>query len=58
MAEGRVPSTGARDTTRSLRNELGRDPGPGELAAAMGLSEAELETLRQTAEPVRFESLD
>lgn len=47
-----------REAEARLRHELGRDPGPAELAVAMGLSEAELETLRQTAEPVRFESLD
>lgn len=47
-----------RDAEARLRGELGRDPGAAELASALGLSEAELATLRQVAEPVRFESLD
>lgn len=41
-----------------LRGELGRDPGPGELAAAMGIAEVELAELRRAVEPVRIESLD
>ena len=41
-----------------LTSELGREPAPAELAAALGMSEAELENLRQAAEPIRFDSLD
>lgn len=47
-----------RDAQAQLRSDLGREPGSAELAAALGITETELETLRQSAEPVRFESLD
>lgn len=46
------------ETKLRLRGELRRDPGSAELAAALGMTEAELENLRQSAEPIRFESLD
>lgn len=49
---------GLRDAETRLRGALGRDPGSAELAAAMGISEADLAALRGAAEPVRFESID
>jgi RNA polymerase sigma factor FliA len=47
-----------REAETRLRGELGRDPDPAELAAALGIGGAELASLRQAAEPVRIESLD
>lgn len=47
-----------REAELRLRGDLGREPGSAELAAALGMTEAELESLRQTTEPIRFESLD
>lgn len=47
-----------REKATALRGELGRDPAPAELAAAMGLSEVELAQLEAASEPLRFESID
>lgn len=47
---------GAKET--ALRTLLGRDPNPGELAEAIGISEGELAALRGSSEPLRFESID
>lgn len=47
-----------RDAETRLRGELGREPEPAELAAALGLGDAELAALRHSAQPLRFESLD
>ena len=47
-----------RQTEAALRGELGRDPRPSELAAALDLTEAELAALRLSSEPLRFESID
>lgn len=41
-----------------LRGELGRDPLPHELAAAMGIAEVELLSLRDSSQPLRFDSID
>jgi len=43
---------------QALRSELGREPSAAELAAALGLSEADLATLRSSSTPLRFEALD
>jgi RNA polymerase sigma factor FliA len=58
-------SRGAVEKRRHLREEqtrlrglLGRDPEPGELAAALGISAPELASLRDAAEPLRFDSID
>ena len=42
----------------ALRNALGREPKPRELAQALGIDEAELAALRDASEPLRFDSLD
>lgn len=47
-----------REAEAALRGELGREPQAGELAAALGIGEAELETLRAASAPLRFESID
>ena len=47
-----------RQTETMLRGELGRDPDSSELAAALGIAEADLAALRLASEPLRFESLD
>lgn len=47
-----------RAKENELRGQLGRDPHDHELAAAMGLSEADLASLRHSSEPLRFEPLD
>ena len=47
-----------RDAREGLLTALGREPNEDELAAALGLSRAELEELRHAAEPLRFEALD
>ena len=41
-----------------LRGVLGRDPESHELAAALGIDEAELAGLRATTEPLRFDSIE
>lgn len=41
-----------------LRGALGREPNPRELAEAMGIAEAELVALRDTSQPLRFDSID
>ena len=55
---GAVRRRQLREAEEALRTELGREPTAPELAATLGLSEAELLTLRQAAEPIRVESLD
>lgn len=47
-----------REKETELRGELGRDPTEPELAAALGIDDAELATLRSTSEPLRFDSID
>ena len=47
-----------REKETELRGELGRDPEPQELAAALGIDEAELASLRAATEPLRFESIE
>ena len=47
-----------REHEEALRVTLGRTPGPGELAAAMGVTLAELADLRTNSEPLRFEAID
>lgn len=42
----------------ALRGELGREPSPAELAAALGINEHQLEALRSASQPLRFESID
>lgn len=47
-----------REQESALRAALGREPKPAEIAAAMGISEAELADLRASSEPLRFEPID
>ena len=47
-----------REAREGLRASLGREAEEAEVAAALGLTRAELEELRQNAEPLRFEALD
>lgn len=47
-----------REAEDKLRLQLCRTPAPHELAAALGVSAAELETMRQSGQVVRFESLE
>lgn len=47
-----------RDKENVLRGELGRDPTLPELAAALEMEEGEVEMLRSSSEPLRFESID
>lgn len=47
-----------RERESTLRGELGREPTSAEVAAALGMSDVELESLRSASEPVRFESID
>lgn len=47
-----------REAETALRGELGREPNPAELAAAMGITEAELASARASSEPLRFEPID
>lgn len=47
-----------RAQEEALRGQLGRQPGPAELATALEISEGELAGLRAASEPLRFESLD
>ena len=42
----------------ALRGQLGREPTPAELAAALEITAAELADLRASSEPLRFESID
>ncbi|SFF75772.1 RNA polymerase sigma factor for flagellar operon FliA [Novosphingobium sp. CF614] len=41
-----------------LRGDLGRDPHGHELAAAMGIDEADLSALRDSSQPLRFDPID
>lgn len=47
-----------RDKEAELRGQLGREPSPHELSAALGLDEAQLAMLRDTSQPLRFDSID
>jgi RNA polymerase sigma factor for flagellar operon FliA len=47
-----------REKEEALRAGLGRDPKPAELAAAMGVDEGELASMRSASEPLRFEPID
>lgn len=47
-----------RDTEQTLRTELGREPTSAELAQALGMDEGELDMLRSSQEPLRFEPID
>jgi RNA polymerase sigma factor for flagellar operon FliA len=47
-----------REKQTELRGRLGREPYDAELAAAMGMTLADLEGLRAMSEPLRFEGLD
>jgi RNA polymerase sigma factor for flagellar operon FliA len=47
-----------REKESQLRVQLGREATPAELAAAMGLDESELASLRSASEPLRFEPID
>ena len=47
-----------RDNEQALRTALGREPTSAELAAALGMDKGELEMLRSSQEPLRFESID
>lgn len=47
-----------REKEAELRGQLGREPTGHELAAALGIEEAHLALLRDTSQPLRFESID
>jgi RNA polymerase sigma factor for flagellar operon FliA len=47
-----------RGAQEALRVRLGREPTSAELCAALEIGEAELEVLRQSSEPLQFESID
>lgn len=47
-----------REKTQQLTGRLGRPPNDTELAGAMGLTLGELEALRNSSEPLRFENID
>lgn len=47
-----------REKTQSLSGELGRPPSDSELAQALGITLSELDQLRSSSEPLRFEALD
>jgi RNA polymerase sigma factor for flagellar operon FliA len=47
-----------REKEEQLRLQLGREPKPSELAAAMGIDEGELAAMRSASEPLRFEPID
>ncbi len=47
-----------REAEEALQGQLGRKPSETELAAAMGVTAAELAALRGSSEPLRFESMD
>ena len=47
-----------REKAQVLTGELGREPTETELALALGITLGELDVLRSTSEPLRFETLD
>ena len=47
-----------RDKETALRGALGREASSAELAAALGIDEAELGAMRSASEPLRFEAID
>lgn len=47
-----------RTKESNLRLELGREPTPAELSAALGINETELAQLQSASEPLRFEPID
>ncbi|MBB4858138.1 RNA polymerase sigma factor for flagellar operon FliA [Novosphingobium chloroacetimidivorans] len=47
-----------REKEAEMRGKLGREPLAHELAAAMGIDEAHLALLRDTSQPLRFDSID
>lgn len=47
-----------REKAQELSGRLGRDPHDTELAAALGMTLGELEALRNSSEPLRFEAID
>ena len=47
-----------RDAETCLRGALGRDPTEAELAEALGIAVQDLDGLRATSEPLRFEPID
>jgi RNA polymerase sigma factor for flagellar operon FliA len=47
-----------QDRRSALRAMLGREPHPDELAEALGISESELATMVDAAQPVRFEPIE
>jgi RNA polymerase sigma factor for flagellar operon FliA len=47
-----------REKTQELTGQLGRPPNDTELAAALGVTNGELEALRNSSEPLRFENID
>ncbi len=47
-----------REAESALRMELGREPDPAELAAALGIAAAELASWQSSSAPLRFDSLD
>jgi RNA polymerase sigma factor for flagellar operon FliA len=47
-----------REKEAELRGQLGREPTSLELAAALGVEEAQLAMLRDTSQPMRFEPID
>ena len=51
-------SRSLREKETELRGKLGRDPAAHELAAAMGVDETQLAMLRDTSQPLRFDSID
>ena len=47
-----------REAESALRMELGREPDPAELAAALGIAAPELASWQSSSAPLRFDSLD
>lgn len=47
-----------REKETELRGRLGREPASHELAAELGIDEAHLAAMRDTSQPLRFESID
>lgn len=47
-----------REKEAELRGQLGREPSSLELATALGLDETQLASLRDTSQPLRFDSID
>jgi len=47
-----------QDVERRLRGQLGRDPSDFELAAALGITSAELDSIRTACAPLKFEPVD